>query len=192
MQQDAPKEAHYELIESLRAKSLLHERKLAETQTLAEGLSKDLQKTILPLVEGLQKNISYYSGVLKLLEQNFSTESDWSEDKNPEDIKDSNSIGEEKKTEFPCTESLDQQREPKEMLRPAYKNMSMGEIIESILKTRSSPFTSEELAEIVYDTQNEDEFFRAKASISAQLRLGAKNQKWKKTDRGLFQMVVDW
>jgi hypothetical protein len=76
-------------------------------------------------------------------------------------------------------------RSPMEMLRPPYKGMKLAEIITIVLKESSSPLTTTELSHIIYDTHSDEELYRARNSLSAELRTGAKSNppRWKKLGR---------
>lgn len=76
-------------------------------------------------------------------------------------------------------------RTPTEMLRPEFKGMRLGDIIQGVLSNAQEPLTSKEIANRVYFTHSPDEFDRARGSVSAELRSSAKgaNPKWKKIGR---------
>lgn len=76
-------------------------------------------------------------------------------------------------------------RSPMEMLQPRFKGMRLAEIITTVLEDSRSPMTTTELSRVIYDTQSEEELYRARNSLSAELRTGAKANppRWKKLGR---------
>lgn len=79
------------------------------------------------------------------------------------------------------------ERSPTEMLRAEYKGMKLGDIAAIVLQ-QHSPLTTAELCRIIYDTESSDEFERARNSLSAELRSGAKGDapRWRKLGRNAY------
>jgi hypothetical protein len=77
------------------------------------------------------------------------------------------------------------QRSPMEMIRDEYKGMKLGDIANQVMKDKNVPLTTTELSRLIYATQSDDEFARARNSLSAELRAGAKGQRpqWRKLGR---------
>jgi len=82
-------------------------------------------------------------------------------------------------------------RSPMEMLRDEHKGMRLGDIIAKVLNDRSAPLTTAELTRLIYDAESEDEFNRARNSLSTELRVGAKgeNPKWQKVGRYAYSRL---
>ena len=81
-------------------------------------------------------------------------------------------------------------RNPKDMLLPQFKGQTLGDIAEKKLKASPGrPLSPDELTEMIFATTTEDEYFRARNSLSTELRRGAKEGRWKKVGRGIF--VID-
>lgn len=76
-------------------------------------------------------------------------------------------------------------RSPTEMLRPKYKGMKLADVVVEVLGESQSLLTTTEIGRKIYDTTSDDEFNRARNSLSTELRTGAKaiNPKWKKIGR---------
>jgi hypothetical protein len=76
-------------------------------------------------------------------------------------------------------------RSPMEMIRNEYKGMKLGDIAAQVLTDKNVPLTTTELSRIIYATDTDDEFARARNSLSAELRAGAKGQcpQWRKLGR---------
>lgn len=87
-------------------------------------------------------------------------------------------------TDLNCFEAV-YHRSPMEMLRPQFKGMRLAEIIATVLENSRSPMTTTELSRIIYDTHSEEELYRARNSLSAELRTGSRCNppKWKKLGR---------
>lgn len=77
-------------------------------------------------------------------------------------------------------------RNPKQMLRPEYARMKMAAAAQVILDRYKAPLTAEYIAKIMFEEGSDEENFRAKNSLSAELRRGAKDGRWRKLGRGLF------
>lgn len=78
-----------------------------------------------------------------------------------------------------------QQRTPMDMIRNEYKGMMLGDIAAKVLDEHQSVLTPKQLTEIIYDAKTDEEFERARNSLSAELRAGAKGNspRWKKIGR---------
>ena len=83
-------------------------------------------------------------------------------------------------------EENEDKRNPKDMLFPKYKGQTLGDIAEKILNTVKQPLDVDSIAEIIFDTQDDDEYFRARNSLATELRRGAKDGRWQKIGRGYF------
>jgi hypothetical protein len=79
-------------------------------------------------------------------------------------------------------------RDPIQMLRPQFAGKSMGQIILSILGETNAPMEPQDVAKAAYSTDTEEEFIRARNSISVALRTGAGRKGWRKLGRGLFEL----
>lgn len=77
-------------------------------------------------------------------------------------------------------------RLPKQMLHYEFTKKSLCQIIEAVLKSRRESLSADEIAQAIFLTNNNNEYIRARNSLSTELRRGARNGKWKKTKRGLF------
>lgn len=79
-------------------------------------------------------------------------------------------------------------RNPMEMVKPQFKGMQLGDIVELILKQNRKPLTTSELSRMIYDTTDKDEFARARNSLSAELRSGASKEppRWLKRGRSTY------
>jgi hypothetical protein len=75
-----------------------------------------------------------------------------------------------------------------DMLRDEYKGMKLGDIAAEVLDARQAPLTTTELSRIIYDTKNDAELSRARNSLSAELRTGAKGKhpRWQKIGRNAY------
>jgi hypothetical protein len=82
-------------------------------------------------------------------------------------------------------------RSPKEMLLPQFREQTLGDIAEKKLKASAGKsLSSDELAKMMFETRSEDEYSRARNSLSAELRRGANEGRWKKVGRGIFVIEV--
>ncbi|NEO72030.1 hypothetical protein [Moorena sp. SIO3H5] len=77
-------------------------------------------------------------------------------------------------------------RNPKDMLYREFRGKTLGEAAEMILDSFAYQVTPEQIASRLFDAKSDDEQLRAKNSLSAELRRGAKEGRWKKVGRGLF------
>lgn len=77
------------------------------------------------------------------------------------------------------------QRNPVDMKRPQYVRLTFAECIEKVLKDRQEPMLVDQIVEAIFDAQSEEEVWRAKNSLSVELRRGADPQfkRWKKLNR---------
>ncbi len=80
-------------------------------------------------------------------------------------------------------------RSPKDMLLPKYKGQTLGDIAEKILNSVKQSLDVDSITEVIFDTQNGDEYFRARNSLATELRRGAKDGRWQKTSPGCFQAI---
>jgi hypothetical protein len=81
-------------------------------------------------------------------------------------------------------------RSPKDMLLAEFREQTLGDIAQKKLKASGGkPLSSDELTEMIFETRSKDEYFRARNSLSAELRRGANEKRWKKVGRGIF--VID-
>lgn len=80
------------------------------------------------------------------------------------------------------------QRSPMEMKRPQYVGLTFAESIEKILNDRQQPMLVDQIVEAIFDAASEEEFWRAKNSLSVELRRGADPQykRWKKLSRNIY------
>ncbi|PZO20893.1 MAG: hypothetical protein DCF25_05955 [Leptolyngbya foveolarum] len=79
-------------------------------------------------------------------------------------------------------------RSPMDMLRNEFKGMRLGNIAAQVLDEHSISLTTTELARLIYETKNSDEFSRARNSLSAELRTGVRDShpRWKKIGRNAY------
>lgn len=77
-------------------------------------------------------------------------------------------------------------RNPKDMLLPRYKGQTLGDIAEKILNSVKQPLDVDSITKVIFDVQNDDEYFRARNSLATELRRGAREGRWKKIGRGSF------
>jgi hypothetical protein len=80
------------------------------------------------------------------------------------------------------------QRNPVEMKRPQYVGLTFAESIEKVLNDSQEPMLVDRIVEAIFDAEPGEEFFRAKNSLSGELRRGAQNEykRWKKLGRNLY------
>lgn len=71
------------------------------------------------------------------------------------------------------------------MIRAEYKGMKLGDIAAKVLSAETAPLTTTQLTQRIYCTSSDDEFERARNSLSTELRVGAKsnNPRWRKCGR---------
>lgn len=83
------------------------------------------------------------------------------------------------------------QRSPMEMKRPQYVGLTFAESIEKILNDSQQPMRVDQIVEAIFDAASEEEFWRAKNSLSVELRRGAETHKrWKKLGRNLYASIL--
>ena len=75
------------------------------------------------------------------------------------------------------------QRSPMEMKRPQYVGLTFAESIEKILNDRQQPMLVDQIVEAIFDAESEEELWRAKNSLSVELRRG---KRWKKLSRNIY------
>ncbi len=184
MKQDVP--LHEKHIQWLNLQKKDCQKKLDEIETLSKKFSEF--REIEPILEKLQIEVAYCDENLEYLKKKYDQQPDFVEDQKEAGNGEKDLPGKEAKLlaspDYITKDSI--RREPTEMLRPEYQGMPMFDIIASILDSNLKELSYEDVARIAYDTNSEDEFERAKASIAAQLRVGASKQKWVKTGRGTF------
>ena len=79
------------------------------------------------------------------------------------------------------------QRNPVEMKRPQYEKLTFAESIEKVLNDRQKPMLVDHIVEAIFDAESEEELWRAKNSLSVELRRGAEtHKKWKKVARKTY------
>ncbi|MEG3920035.1 hypothetical protein QUA07_12955 [Microcoleus sp. T3_A4] len=79
------------------------------------------------------------------------------------------------------------QRNPVEIKRPQYLGLTFAESIEKVLNAHQEPMLADGIVEAIFDAESEEEFWRAKNSLSVELRRGAETHKrWKKLGRNLY------
>ncbi len=181
MNQNVRSRLHQEHFDWLSAKQAQQHEKLSATKKLvAQYPDFDEAKELL---NQLETDVEYCENILEYLKKNFNQQSDCNESQDGVDEED-NDFSENEDDNFAQDGST--QRDPMDMLRPEYKGMSMFDIIESILDDTLQELSNEDVTRMAYDTNSEDEFLRAKGSMSAQLRIGASKGKWAKVGRGYF------
>ena len=86
----------------------------------------------------------------------------------------------------PSTHDL--KRNPMEMVKPKFKGMQLGDIVELVLEQHQTALTTTEISRIIYDPQDKEEFARARNSLSAELRSGATRTppRWYKKGRSTY------
>lgn len=79
-------------------------------------------------------------------------------------------------------------RNPMEMIKTQFKGLQLGDIVELILRQNQKPMTTTEISRIIYDTDDKEEFARARNSLSAELRSGAAKEppRWLKKGRATY------
>ena len=80
------------------------------------------------------------------------------------------------------------QRSPVEMKRPQYVGLTFAESIEKVLNDRQQLMRVDQIVHAIFDVKSEEEFWRAKNSLSVELRRGAdpKYKRWKKLSRNIY------
>ncbi len=83
-------------------------------------------------------------------------------------------------------------RSPKDMLQPHLKGKTLGDIAAIYLKAaKGKGLSSDDIAQQIFEATSEEEFQRAKNSLSTELRRGAREGRWKKNARGMFSANPD-
>lgn len=72
------------------------------------------------------------------------------------------------------------------MLRAEFTNKTLAEVAEIVLDRRNEAFRADDIAQVVFVTEDEDEYARARNSLSTELRRGAKEGRWQQVRRGFF------
>ncbi len=82
-------------------------------------------------------------------------------------------------------------RNPADMLRSQWKGMKLSDIIFQVLRDNAVALTTAELTQLMYSSQDEEEFNRARNSLSSELRSGAKRENpcWKKIGRNAYAAI---
>jgi len=194
--------AHQQHLEWLQAQLAQQDSKLAEAQAIVAQLQESVayfrnaiavvrtSEPNLTLTEKLPEQSSFTTNgtkeVVGLVTENGNlnggeTASIIISDNEDSDLKDDR---EGKETEEA------NKRSPKDMLLAEFREQTLGDIAEEKLKASGGkPLSSDELTEMIFETRSKDEYFRARNSLSAELRRGAKEERWKKVGRGIF--VID-
>jgi hypothetical protein len=194
--------AHQQHLEWLQAQLAQQDSKLAEAQAIVAQLQESVayfrnaiavvrrSEPNLTLTEKLPEQSSFTTNgtkeVVGLVTENGNlnggeTASIIISDNEDSDLKDDR---EGKETEEA------NKRSPKDMLLAEFREQTLGDIAEKKLKASGGkPLSSDELTEMIFETRSKDEYFRARNSLSAELRRGAKEERWKKVGRGIF--VID-
>ena len=194
--------AHQQHLEWLQAQLAQQDSKLAEAQAIVAQLQESVayfrnaiavvrtSEPNLTLTEKLPEQSSFTTNgtkeVVGLVTENGNlnggeTASIIISDNEDSDLKDDR---EGKETEEA------NKRSPKDMLLAEFREQTLGDIAEEKLKASGGkPLSSDELTEMIFETRSKDEYFRARNSLSAELRRGAKEGRWKKVGRGIF--VID-
>lgn len=84
------------------------------------------------------------------------------------------------------------ERAPMDMLRPRFKGRKLSDVILQILESSESPLTPKDIAYLIYQTDSVAEFDRARSSLAAELRLGAKGDspRWRKIGRSAYSSLL--
>ncbi|MEP0883924.1 hypothetical protein NDI49_20435 [Trichocoleus sp. ST-U3] len=188
---------HSEVIEWIATKHEEQKVRLREAEALLKAMPTLNEANA--LVMRLNESVAYYAALLNLVENAFrktsskpgnedapeytqnrgfsSTSSSFDED--DEFIEDDD---EEKINNSESQEKL----APRDFIRFQFKDMSQADAVLAILESCDKPMSIEEVATVLYQTDSEEIFRRAKDSISVALRSGAEAGKWQKVDRGVF------
>ncbi|MDZ8110079.1 MAG: hypothetical protein RM338_31400 [Nostoc sp. DedQUE12a] len=83
----------------------------------------------------------------------------------------------------------DNKRSPKEMLRAEFANKTLAEVAEIVLNSHNEALTADDIARAVFITENNDEYVRARNSLSTELRRGAREGRWQQIGRGSFASI---
>lgn len=181
--------AQHQHIEWLREQLAQRESQLADAKALVAQLqeSTDYFRSMLAFLAPEQSESASQAMNGKQSELNscfaqdedqngsVATSSTVSDDK---DIENKNPEGEEGEEE--------NKRNPKQMLCSSYVGMTLGDAAEAILNGFQSALNADDIAQIMFDVQDEEEYTRARNSLSTELRRGAKEGRWRKVGRGSF------
>lgn len=165
-----------ELIEAKKEKERLEafikakEEHLLYVQTKLESELQDW-----PRQSMISDSVAESIAIATLEQENYEENQDYEED---EENEEDESIEEE--TENP------NQRNPKDMFKPEFSRKTLGDAALMILDSCNHPLHSDEITKRLFDYRSEDEYQRAKNSLSTELRRGAKEGRWKKIERGFF------
>ena len=88
----------------------------------------------------------------------------------------------------------EERRKPKDMMRPQYKKegKTLGDVIQEFLEAKiGKALGSEYITREIFEVLSDEDFQRAKNSLSAELRRGAKEGRWKQVGRGSFTANSD-
>jgi hypothetical protein len=77
-------------------------------------------------------------------------------------------------------------RNPKDMMRDEFAGMTLRDAAQKILEEFYHPISTQQITAKMFQADSDDESLRAKNSLAAELRRGAKDGRWQKTERGLF------
>lgn len=168
-------------VSSLRQAKQEAERTLKQLQLECEDIMKRIQKQ--------EAMIMHTSKLILLLEGNDSDNRSEAREFNPET---------EGRQNIPASVSIKHilyptnERAPMEMVRPYFQpegdaKRGLNEIILRALNdSLGQPVTTDDLVRKIYDTRTDDEFNRARNSLSSELRRGAKDGKWRKLGRSFY------
>jgi len=81
------------------------------------------------------------------------------------------------------------ERRPKDLLKPRYSNMTLLEVAQEILDSQKRVMSIDDIARVAFSLASGDEYERAKSSLAAELRRGAKEGKWRQAERGKFMSL---
>ena len=139
------------------------------------------------LIERLEKGVEYYDKMLNLLHKLRQK----SEDSPDETIDFETSLHREE-----YVSDNEYSKKPMDMLRSEFKQIyssrpqieNMKDLLELFFEQNKSLgyISLEQITQMLYDTENDEEFKTAKNSIAVQLRRGADEGRWQKIGRGNF------
>lgn len=75
------------------------------------------------------------------------------------------------------------------MLRTEFANKTLAEVAEIVLNSRNQALAADDIAQAVFITENNDEYVRARNSLSTELRRGAREGRWQQIGRGSFASI---
>jgi len=82
-----------------------------------------------------------------------------------------------------------QPKRPSEMMKPEYQRFQkLGDLVEFLLNQNPQPITAKDLTAVIYECCSDQEFARARNSLSSELRNGASLNppRWKKLNRTTY------